>query len=32
MLNGEIGKFRKIRRAVVGKYGEVSFVRAVYEP
>lgn len=32
LLNGEIGKFRKIRRAVVGKYGEVSFVRTVYEP
>ena len=32
LLNGEIGKFRKIRRAVVGKYGEIAFGKAVYEP
>lgn len=32
LLNGEIGKFRKIRRAVVEKYGEVTFMRTVYEP
>ena len=32
LLNGEIGKFRKIRRAVVEKYGKVSFMRTVYEP
>lgn len=32
LLNGEIGKFRKIRRAVVEKYGEVTFMRTAYEP
>ena len=32
LLNGEIGKFRKIRRAVVEKYGDVTFMRTVYEP
>lgn len=32
LLNGEIGKFRKIRRAVAEKYGEVTFMRTVYEP
>ena len=29
MLNGEIRKFGKIRRAVLARYGSLSFVRCV---